>query len=168
MGMLAWYREADQTLIETMKSKSAEEIFEEIEALDAGETSNVYNLDKLWDGLHFLLTGVSAGRPVQNDLLSEAVVGTDMISGEESYDYIAYIDADRIAGISSALQAFDIGQALRGFSPDQFARNGVYPDIWEKEEKDSLRQELSMAFDGLKEFYAAAERGHKGVIVSIY
>ena len=56
-----------------MNSSDTKELFEEIEELE--EDMNVTDLDKMWDGLHCLLTKESAGDPVEGNALSEAIVG---------------------------------------------------------------------------------------------
>ena len=169
MGMIACYMEADSDLIEKLKTKSAEDLFEEIEELDDEGELEVYDMDKMWDGLHFILTGTSATTPVENDLLSEAVIGTAMFSDDESADFIAYIYPERVSEISDALNNFDIDNALSDFSPRELARNDIYPTmIWNENEKDDLKSELITAFSELKEFFSAMSDNHKGIIVSIY
>lgn len=73
--------EADKILIDELKTKSNEEIFEVIQELE--EDCEIYDMDKMWDGLHFLLTGVSATIPIENHLLSEAIVGTERFVEED-------------------------------------------------------------------------------------
>ncbi len=167
MGMIACYMEAERDLIENLRNKSDEDLFDEIEAL-AEENMKMYDMDKLWDGLHFILTGVSATMPVENNLLSEAIVGTAMFSDDEEADFIAYIYPERVSEILSALNEFDINKALNDFSPRKLAQNGIYPTIWVESEKDELKGELTEAFNGLKEFFRNMCIERNGVIVSIY
>lgn len=169
MGMIACYMEADRDLIDRLKMESADELFEEIEELDDAGELETYDMDKMWDGLHFILSGVSATAPIEGNLLSEAVVGTAMFSDDESADFISYIYPERVNEISDALNDFDIDNALSDFSPRVLAGNGIYPTaIWIENEKDSLKEELVTAFNDLKEFFTAMSDDHKGIIVSIY
>ena len=169
MGMIACYMEADSDLIEELKSKSEEDLFEEIEELaDEGELET-YDMDKMWDGLHFILTGTSASTPIENHLLSEAIVGTAMFSDDESADFISYIYPERLSEILDALNDFDMDNAVADFSPRVLAQNGIYPTmIWDEKEKDGLKDELVTAFNELKQFFTAMNNNHKGIIVSIY
>lgn len=167
MGMLACYMEAERDLIERLRDKSEEDLFDEIETL-AEQNMKIYDMDKLWDGLHFILTGVSATAPIENHLLSEAIVGTATFSKDESADFIAYIYPERVCEILSALNEFDIEQALSEFSPKELAKNGIYPTIWVESARDDLKKELSKTFRGLKEFFHIMSAEHKGIIVSIY
>lgn len=168
MGMLACYMEADRELIERLKTESGEEIFETIEEIDEEGEAEVYDMDKLWDGLHFIMTGVSANAPRESTPLSEAVLGAEMFTDDDDDEFIAYIYPERAAEISAALNEFDIEKALAGFKPHMLAENDIYPDIWDDDKTDELKKELSGSFCGLKEFYQAMADEGKGVIVSIY
>ena len=166
MGMMACYMEAEHELIDRLMQLSDEDIFEECEALL--ENNKSYDMDKLWDGLHFILTGTSASTPIEDDLLSEAIVGTSMFSDDEDADFIAYIYPDRLKEILTELDKFDISNALNEFSPRVLARNHIYPNIWHEVYKDDLKNSLIESFNELREFYHSICDLHKGVIVSIY
>lgn len=168
MGMRACHMEADQNLIEELKTKSEEDLFEAIEKLEEEGEHRVYYLDKMWDGLHYILTGVSATAPIRDHLLSEAVVGTAMFSEDESADFISYIYPERVREISSALEMFDIDGALSDFSPRNMTKNDIYPAIWHESEKDSLREELAAEFHELKVFFSDMASDGKGIVISIY
>lgn len=168
MGMLACYMEASARQIDELKTKTTEEIFDELEALETEDACTVYDMDKLWDGLHFILTGSSAAAPVEHDPLSEAVVGADLFSDEESELFITCVSPERAAEIYAALEAFNIEKALADFSPEALAARDIYPNIWFTEDKELLTGELRDAFEGLKEFYGEMRERQMGAIVSIY
>lgn len=167
MGMIAYYMGVEKDIIEDLKCKSNEDLFDEIESLEE-EDIEMYDMDKLWDGLHFVLTGASADKPIENNLLSEAIVGTAMFSKDKMSDYIAYIYSQRVSEILYALDKCDINEILSDFSPQQLAEKEIYPNIWMEEDKDELREELADEFNGIKEFYRNVSDEGKGVIVSIY
>lgn len=164
--MNANYMEADAELINKMKGMASEEIFEFVEELEDEGELLVADIEKMWDGLHFLLTGVSASEPIENDLISEAIVGECAFDGED--DYIAYIYPDRLKKIYNALQEVDIDRLKEKFSPEEFAEKEIYPNIWVKDDKEELFEELLEAFECIKAFYGELVSGNKGVIVSIY
>ena len=148
MGMYLSYKEADSASIERMIARCGEESPKEDPLSGCGnslpEEPEVYilseveakgevcYLDKMWDGLHCLLTGTGACSPVSENLLSEAVVG---------------------------------GQA---FSPEHFEREGIYPHIWLKEDKEELKRELRAVFLVLRDFYDRMVKKNRGVIMSLY
>lgn len=166
MGMIACYTEANKELIEQLKAKSGNDLFEALESLEERETLETCSLDKLWDGLHFLLTGIPGTTPIENNFLSAAIVGSSFSENEES-DFISYIYPQDVCKIRSALDQFDINSALASFSPTNFANSGIYPTIWLESDKDSLREELSETFQCLVEFFHTMDDKQKGVIVSI-
>lgn len=143
-------------------------MFEEIEVLQDEENLALYNMDKLWDGLHCLLTGESATRPIGGNLLSEAIIGTDMFSNDEDADFIAYIDPNRLVQVLAALEDVAIDKLIGLFSPEAFAQKEIYPNIWTNTAKETLAKELASEFNGLKTFYQKMVEKQKGVIVSIY
>lgn len=166
MGMLANYMEADNELINKMRGMASEDIFELVEELEDEVELSVAELGKMWDGLHFLLTGVSASKPIENDLISEAIVGECAFDGED--EYIAYTYPDRLKKIYNALQEVDFVKLKEKFSTKEFAEQEIYPDIWVIERKEDLFEELLEAFECLKAFYGELVSRNKGAIVSIY
>lgn len=165
MGMVACYMEADKALIEKLKGFVSEHLMEGIESLEENG-QNFTDIDKMWDGLHFLLTGVSASTPIENDLISEAIVGKNAFCNEG--EYIAYIYPNRLKEIYNALEKIDTGNLKEKFSPKEFEEKEIYPNIWVDNDKDELFEELIEAFECIKAFYSKLVSGNKGVIVSIY
>ncbi len=167
MGMIACYQMIEDEMINELLKKTAEEIFETIEELqELNET--VLDIDKMWDGLHFLLTNVTASEPVEGNPLSEAVVGVEKFSNDEDADFIAYVRSERVPIIMKELKCFNIGSAIERFQPIDFAENGIYPNIWMHEDNKELQEELYECFLALKKFYEKAEELEKAVIVSVY
>ena len=94
MGLLANYMMVDEATLDSMMKLNNEELMEKLEELEDNE---YYDMDKLWDGLHFLLTGISAGTPIEENPLSEAIVGVHNFNEEEDEaDFIACIEADEL------------------------------------------------------------------------
>lgn len=166
MGMTACYMKADEALLHTLKTLERDEIFEKIEEYDSAEDGSV-SLDKMWDGLHCLLTGESAAKAQQGDLLSEAVLGTDAFH-EEAEEFITYIEPKRLQEILRELEQLDMDRLRNSFSPQDFAEKEIYPDIWTREDKEELAEELMESLAGLMEYYKSAVEERKGMIVSIY
>ena len=57
---------------------------DDVEDAQENENLEICDIDKMWDALHFLLTGKSASEAIEDNLISEAIVGQFNISGEES------------------------------------------------------------------------------------
>ena len=54
MGMLAQYMAVDNKILNKMLEMDNEKIIDEIEELSEDEKCDICDIDKMWDGLHFL------------------------------------------------------------------------------------------------------------------
>ena len=168
MGIIANYQYLSDANLQELKSFYAEEddIFEEVEDWN-DEAEILLDIDKMWDALHFLLTGVSCIEPIKNNPLSEAVVGVFSIDGIE--EYISYIEKSRIKDIVFALDNFDIEKALKTFSMKECKEAELYPDIWDyEEETDEIKEEIMDYFQNMKDFYKQVLEEDGNVLVTIY
>ena len=167
MGMMACLQRVGDRCIEQLLDKNPDDLFEEIEELQE-DYRYVLELDKLWDGLHFLLTGASACEPPKGDFLSMAIVGSIKFIDDDDSDYIAYTPQNKVKPIVEALRKVNIDELINNFQPKAFAQNGIYPNIWMRENKECLQKELKNCFIELKEFYEKALDEKNGIVVSIY
>ena len=88
MGLRANYQYLSDKELEALERfDNEEDIFETVEDWNE-EAEILLDIDKNWDLLHYMLTGVSASDPIWEDPLSEAVVGVTSIEGID--DFIAY------------------------------------------------------------------------------
>ena len=168
MGIIANYQYLSDANLQELKSFYAEEddIFEEVEDWN-DEAEILLDIDKMWDALHFVLTGVSCIEPIKNNPLSEAVVGVFSIDGIE--EYISYIEKSRIKDIVFALDNFDIEKVLKTFSMKECKEAELYPDIWDyEEETDEIKEEIMDYFQNMKDFYKQVLEEDGNVLVTIY
>ena len=168
MGIIANYQYLSDTNLQELKSFYAEvdDIFEEVEDWN-DEAEILLDIDKMWDALHFVLTGVSCIEPIKNNPLSEAVVGVFSIDGIE--EYISYIEKSRIKDIVFALDNFDIEKALETFSMEECKEAELYPNIWGyEEETDEIKEEIMDYFQDMKDFYKQVLEEDGNVLVTIY
>lgn len=163
MGMYANYQPiADRDLEKDFS-------LDDVENLQENENSEICDIDKMWDALHFLLTGRSAEDPIEGNLISEAIVGQQNLSGEDGDEWIAGTKADRVKEIARALQEIDFETYLERFDRSAFSRNRIYPDIWEYEEEEAeIKEDLQISFETLKAFYEKMAARGSAVLVSIY
>lgn len=124
------------------------------------------DLDKMWDALHFVLTGVSASEPIKDNRFSEAVLGISPI--EEVEEYVAYTEKSRIKEIVLALDNFDIEKAMESFSMEECKKANIYPNIWDyEEESEEIEEELMDYFQNMKDFYKKILEVNGNVLVTI-
>lgn len=163
MGMLGTYMLADEATIKKLSNDG--DLFEAVENYGEQETTISYDIDKLWDGLHFLLTNISAEEPIEDNPLSEAIVGTNVFDCE---DFIAYTAPSHINEIADALNKVNIDFLIERMDLDKFREARIYPNIWENKDKEFLKATLRKEFMNLRAFYNTALETNTGVLVSIY
>lgn len=160
MGMRAAYTLVDERTLDRLVSLSPEIRVATLEDLESSGAPTVY-LDKMWDGLHYLLTGASAVAPRDDDPLSESVVGVHVFDGD---DFVGCTENDELPAIIEALDALDRDALLQGADFSDFSEAGIYPNIW-ADEPTALRAELADALDALAAVHRrAADEGHHLVI----
>ncbi|AYA99746.1 YfbM family protein [Lachnoanaerobaculum umeaense] len=167
MGLRANYQYlSDKDLVALKKFDNEDDIFETVEDWN-DEAEILLDIDKNWDLLHYMLTGVSASDPIWEDPLSEAVVGVTSI--EKIEDFIAYINKDRVSDILKALEDFDMESALESFSLEEGKEAELYPDIWDyDDEEEEIKEDLLDCFERMKEFYKEILEADGNVLVTIY
>ena len=166
MGMYAMYQEVKKE--DFKKLLESDDFFETIEELEEKDGTELCDIDKMWDALHFLLNGLSAihGAPEDN-ILSEFIIGSESFD-EESEDFTRYIPTERVIKIAKKLNEINFEDYLKDFDMNKFAENGIYPDIWDDaEEKEEIMEELSEHFETLKEFYNKVAKNKNIVVVTI-
>ena len=166
MGMYAMYQEVKKE--DFKKLLESDDFFETIEELEEKDGTELCDIDKMWDALHFLLNGLSAlyGDP-QDNILSEFIIGSKCFD-DDSEEFARYIPTERVAEIANKLNEIDFQDYLKDFDMNKFAENGIYPDIWEyDEEREEIMEELSEHFDNLKEFYNEVAKNKNIVVVTI-
>jgi hypothetical protein len=126
-------------------------------------TGPIISLEKSWHGLHFVLTGSSAGGdPPLNFLLQGGKPWNHADDSEESPARL--LDSSQVAAIHTALTNLSDEDFARRFDLEALGREHVYPDIWD-EPLDDLLQEYLHYFHVMKEYIARAASQQKALIV---
>ena len=167
MGLIANYNCVSDKNLKELKSLGSleEELFEIVEEW-SDEDELLLDIDKMWDVLHFVLTGVSANHIIDDNPLSQAVLGVTPI--EDLSEYMAYTEHSKIADIVTALEQFDIEQALESFDMKACKEAELYPKIWDyDEEEEEIKDEILHDFEQMKVFYKKVldTKGHAIVTI---
>ena len=164
MGMIANYRYINDQYLHQMKSFNTEgdDQFEVVEE----EAELLLDIDKMWDVLHFVLTGVGSSDPSRNAPLSVAVLGVTPL--ENVAEYIAYTEKSKVSEICSALENIDMEEAMAHFSMQACKNADLYPDIWDfNDEEEEIKEEICDYFQAMKEFYQRILELNGNVMVTI-
>ena len=166
MGMYAMYQEVKKE--DFKKLLESDDFFETIEELEEKDGTELCDIDKMWDALHFLLNGLSAiyGAPEDN-LLSEFIIGSENFN-DEAEEFARYIPTEKVIKIAKKLNEINFEDYLKDFDMNKFAENGIYPDIWSyDDEREEIMEELSEHFETLKEFYNKVAENKNIVVITI-
>ena len=163
MGLQAAYIRIDDATLDRLVGLDPEGLVDAVDELEERGTPTTY-LDKLWDGLHFALTGAPASSPGEGDPLSEAVVGVHTF---DSDDFVGCTEHDELAAIVAALEVLDLDAVLERLDFGAFAAADVYPDIWSGDPA-GLRRELAEAFSLLLQAHRAAAAAGQHLLVTIF
>ena len=158
MGLIANYNCISDESLKELKGlgSSKRDLFETVEEW-SDEDELLLDIDKMWDVLHFVLTGVSTDHRIDDNPLSQAVLGVTSI--EDLSDYMAYTEHSQIADIVAALEQFDMDQALESFDMKACKEAELYPNIWDyDEEEEEIIDELLHDFEQMKVFYQKSAR----------
>jgi hypothetical protein len=170
--MIAAYMMVDDPTLQTLTALSGEALSQKVleleDEIDESAADTAYHeTDKLWDALHFFLTGASATTPIENNPLSEAIVGVTNFSEDETADFIAYIKHTDLKRIITALDEFKFETQVSYFDLTSLKEKKIFPNgIWEMD-KTQLITELRDARQSLIDFYKNALAKKLHVVVSI-
>lgn len=91
MGLIANYSYLSDENLKELKSlgSSEEDIIDSVEDW-SDEEDVLLDIDKMWDVLHFVLTGVGTEHRMDDNPLSQAVLGVTPI--EDISEYMAYTE----------------------------------------------------------------------------
>ena len=148
-----------------------EEILNDSAVLDSmidDETAErVLDIDKSWDGIHFLLTGNSLDAEPAHPLRS-AILGTYTVDENQDLGYgpANYLPPAEVQEIAESIK--DIGkEALKQhYNGKRMDALEVYPAIWSKDEAGGFDY-LWQHFKKLKEFYEDAATKENAVVMFI-
>ena len=167
MGIIANYQYLSDRNLKEMKLFYNEAVEDIDDVKDGNDDIEIQlDIDKMWDAMHFVLTGVSKDEAIENNHLSEAVFGVNSI--KNSQEYIAYTQKSKVKDIVLALEYFDIEKALENLSISRFKKANIYPNVWDYEEDaDKIREELRTYFQRLKDFYNKILEVNGNVLIMI-
>lgn len=122
-----------------------------------GEAEGTIDVDKAWQGIHYLLTGTADQGDAPRSL---AVFGGAEFGPEVGIGPARFLTPQQVRDVSAALADFSEAELRANFNPQDMQARGVYPEvIWVRDGVQALDYVLEN-FRPLAEFYAdAAARG---------
>ena len=123
MGMYAGYYQISDAELEQLRQLEERALLEQAEELTEDETAEACDLDKMWDALHFVLTGDTLSDAADHDPLSEAVCGSDFLARQI---HVGGIPSNRVKEIAQALHEVDFAARLAALQMSDFAAAEIY------------------------------------------
>ncbi len=163
--MIANYFIIDDFLLKQLEKLDANSLYEKIDDL-LDDDIPCCDIDTIWNGLYFLIS--SKEDPIYDKTNFEDYAKSAFIFGDINFnteEYIAYIRKEEISKILEEIEKININNI--SFNPKIFDEKQIFPNIWLKEDKELLFEQLEMAFDELKRFFYQAKQQNKNILITI-
>lgn len=137
--------------------------------IDEDESLGQLHIGKLWDALHCTFTGKSACSPVEDNPLSESIVGVcPKVYDDGDYStFVSVIDNSDLPKLIAALERMDEGCLKAMLDPARMEKEGVYPNgIWTTP-ADDLVAEMFHAVEAIISFFRGAMSSGHHVLATI-
>ena len=129
------------------------------------ERDIVLDIGKLWELLHFVFTGEGGNKTTGAFPLGMAVMGEVVVEG--SSELLMYTTKSNIKDIVSALEAFDMEEALKKLNLEACITANLYPGIRSQTDLGGIKPELRTCFEAMKAFYRKILEADTNVIITI-
>lgn len=169
MGHLAVYISIEGEQLDELWALDDESFREQFLELEEDESLARLDLDKIWDALHCTLTGRSASDPIEDNRLSEAIVGVHpRIYDDDDYSvFVSVIDNDEIDEIVAAIDGVHADELKAMLNPKQLQQQNVYPfGIW-TDPPEQLVAEMDGALREMSTFFLQAKSAGHHVLSTI-
>lgn len=166
MGLEAVYRNISDGNLKELKSVYGIEDTcpAEVESSEQ-EPDIVLDIGKLWELLHFVFTGEGGNKTTGASPLGMAVMGEVVVEG--SSEPLMYTTKSKMKDIVSALEAFDMEEALKKLNLEACITANLYLGIRSQTDLDGIKPELRTYYDAMKVFYRKILEADTNVIITI-
>ena len=129
---------------------------------EPSEKAEAFDVDKAWQGIHFLLTG--------SDWEGDGPLAFMLRGGRDIKEDLGYgtphcFTSAEVKEISSALDRIDIADLHAKADPAEFAAKAIYPQIWKSEPKEECIGYVTENLKSLREFVRKTAESNRGLIV---
>ena len=166
MGLEAVYRNISDGNLKKLKSVYGIEDTCSVGVESKGQERDiVLDIGKLWELLHFVFTGEGRNKTTGASPLGMAVMGEVVVEG--SSELLMYTTKSKMKDIVSALEAFDMEEALKKLNMEACITANLYPGIRSQTDLGGIKPELRTCFEAMKAFYRKILEADTNVIITI-
>ncbi|PPF85184.1 hypothetical protein C5B96_06530 [Subtercola sp. Z020] len=167
MGLYGIYTQVSDAELVDIRSLPLSQIEDRVFDLSEGENVPELDIGTAWDGVHFLLTGVSARHARHGDALSEAITGEGRLLGSD-VSFVAYTTTERLRAIVGALEQQDVPGLLARRTVEEFRQAAIYPGAhWSTDAIQQLLAQCAEELTTLEAFFRGAVLHEMNIIVEI-
>lgn len=129
---------------------------------DEAAHENLFDIDKSWDGIIFLLTGESLANAQHN--LVRVLFSGQIIDEEQDLGYgpAHYLTAEQVVELNNEISIITIADLKEKFNPQKMIELEVYPTIWD--EGDDAFDYVVDGFLTVQNVFANATKNGEAII----
>lgn len=129
---------------------------------DEAAHENLFDIDKSWDGIIFLLTGESLANAQHN--LVRVLFSGQIIDEEQDLGYgpAHYLTAEQVVELNNEISVITIADLKEKFNPQKMIELEVYPTIWD--EGDDAFDYVVDGFLTVQNVFANATKNGEAII----
>lgn len=129
---------------------------------DEAAHENLFDIDKSWDGIIFLLTGQSLANAQHN--LVRVLFSGQIIDEEQDLGYgpAHYLTAEQVVELNNEISIITIADLKEKFNPQKMIELEVYPTIWD--EGDDAFDYVVDGFLTVQNVFANATKNGEAII----
>lgn len=169
--MIANYIIIDDMSLFELEGLDIDDFFNKIEEFqDMEEDFPICDIDKIWNGLYFMLTGKSEPDDLEPEDFTEYAKNI-FVFGEEYFDtdeFTSCIRNKTLKEILPEIEKINFKDFYNYFDIKIFEKAEIYPNIWKENEKELIFEEMEMAFEEMKALFKKALKLGKNILVTIY
>jgi hypothetical protein len=134
------------------------------ERLESGDEDTVLDIDKSWQGIHFLLTGdpYNGAEPQSLPILGGTEIGSEL-----SYGPARYLEPAQVEAAARVLADVVVEQLRQRYKPKELEIARIYPNGFWMKERDQAFEYLAQWYERLQGFYAAAAQRGDAMLLAI-
>ena len=163
MGMIATFTAVSSDTLTSLRSNPGASPGALFEQNDGHENLNSVDVDKAWQGIHYLLTGTA----YEGDgPLAWVIMGGQPLDEHNTSEHVRFLDADSVKQIAAALTEVDVEKLRARYNPQTMEEKKIYPGVWLRDGDFGLKYILDY-FAILKKFYIDTAARGDAVVTAI-
>ena len=158
MGMIGNFMQISSEQLESLK-QDPDSVGDFLFPEDGG-MPNCCDIDKAWQGIHFLL----AGNPWQGEgAIGQVVMGGTELGEDLGFGPARYLTPEQVKQVAQAIEPIDRAELQRRFDPQSMAANDIY--AFHPEDADDDLDYYLTYYDELKQYYVQAATNDRAMLL---